>query len=57
MNCLIDNALKQYVSKGKKPDVIRRYIRLKYRITIDRAVMLERIKALKIPAGQHLELS
>lgn len=57
MNCLIDNALKQYVSKGRKPDVIRRYIRMKYSITIDRASMLERIKALNTPSGQHLELS
>ena len=52
MNCLIDNALMTNLKKGKKLDVIRRYIRMKYRISIDHAAMLKRIKYLNAQSRQ-----
>ena len=48
MNCLIDNVLSRYLKKGKRIDVIRRYMRLKYHISIDVASLKKRIQSNKI---------
>ena len=48
MNCLIDNVLKRYLKKGKKIEVIRRYMRLKYHISIDLASLKNRIRSNKM---------
>lgn len=46
MNCVINNSIVDNLKKGKKPEVIRRYIKMKYRISIDLQSMKERIKML-----------
>lgn len=48
MNCLIDNVLSRYLKKGKKIDVIRRYMRLKYHINIDIESLKNRIQSNKM---------
>ncbi len=48
MNCVINNVIDTYLSKGRRIEVIRRYIRLKYRISIDLASIKERIKMLNL---------
>lgn len=48
MNCVINNVIDTYLRKGKKIEVIRRYIRMKYRIYIDLTSIKERIKLLKM---------
>ncbi len=45
MNCLIDNVLKRYLNKGKRIDVIKRYIKLKYHINIDLESIQKRIQS------------
>lgn len=47
MNCIINSNIDKYVKKGKKLEVIRRYIMVKYRINIDLTSLKERIKLLK----------
>jgi len=48
MNCLINEAIDKYLRRGKRIDVIRRYIKMKYRINIDTMSIKQRIKALKV---------
>ena len=47
MNCLIDHTVNYYLEKGKKLDVIKRYIRMKYRIHIDRNALRSRLENLR----------
>ena len=47
MNCLIDNTIKTYYARGKKAEVIKRYIRMKYRISIDMEVLTARLSQFK----------
>ncbi|MEM7107283.1 MAG: hypothetical protein AAF519_03585 [Bacteroidota bacterium] len=54
MNCLIDNSLIYSLQKGKRAEVIKRYIRMKYKIHIDLAAIKERIKTL---SASHVELA
>lgn len=54
MNCLIDKSLSYSLKKGKKAEVIRRYIRMKYRIHMDLKSLKERLKYL---ANNQLELT
>jgi len=44
MNDIINNAIDFYVRKGRKIEVIRRYIRLKYRVSIDQHAFRERVR-------------
>ncbi len=55
MNCLIDNSLIYSLRRGKRAEVIRRYIRMKYRINMDIHALKKRIKDLTT-SGQ-LELT
>jgi tRNA(Ser,Leu) C12 N-acetylase TAN1 len=48
MNCIINQTVKDALEKGKKFDVVSRYIRLKYRIKIDAASIKQRAKALRV---------
>ena len=48
MNCVINDVIDNFLRKGKKIAVIRRFIRLKYRIYIDSAALKERIKSLNL---------
>ncbi len=54
MNCLIDSSLTYSLRKGKRAEVIRRYIKMKYRINMDLATVKERIKIL---SSSNLELA
>ncbi len=44
MNCLIDKAIQKAARKRHKVEVIRRYIRMKYRIQLDTEVLESRLK-------------
>jgi hypothetical protein len=46
MNDLLDSTILYLIKKGQKPNVIRRYIRAKYKITIDS--LKQRIKRLSV---------
>jgi hypothetical protein len=48
MNCLIDSTILFLIRKGQKPNVIRRYIRARYKITIDLKALKQRIKRLGV---------
>ena len=48
MNCLINNAIDFNLRKGRKIEVIHRYLRLKYRVKIDNFSIAKRMKALNI---------
>lgn len=48
MNCVINNSIVDSIKKGRKLEVIRRYIQLKYRTSIDMRSLRERIKALNL---------
>ena len=48
MNCVINNSITDNLKKGKKLDVIRRYIQMKYGISIDALALQERIKSMKL---------
>ncbi|UII22426.1 hypothetical protein [Fulvivirga ligni] len=54
MNCVIDNSILYHLRQGRKMDVIRRYIKLKYRISMDMETLKERIKHINT---KHLELT
>ena len=44
MNCIINDTIQHYLNRGKKVDVIKRYIRMKYKISIDLTSLNERIR-------------
>lgn len=46
MNCLINETITLYLRKEKKIEVIRRYIRLKYKINMDTESILKRIHSI-----------
>lgn len=48
MNDIINNAIDFYVKQGRKIEVIRRFVRLKYRINIDKSAFQERVKSLRL---------
>ena len=48
MNCLIDDTIKRVVRKGKRLEVIRRYIRLKYKINMDIASIQKRVNQMTL---------
>ena len=48
MNDIINNAIDFYVRQGRKIEVIRRYIRLKYKVSIDQSAFNERVKSLRL---------
>ena len=48
MNCVINNSIVDNLKKGKKIEVIRRYIEMKYHTSIDLQALKERIKLLNV---------
>lgn len=48
MKCVINETVKSALKKGKRMDVIARYIKLKYRIQIDVASIRERANLVKM---------
>lgn len=47
MDCLIDSAIMLLAKQGQNPKAIRRYLRMKYHITIDLESLKSRLKRLK----------
>lgn len=47
MNCIINQTIDKYLKKGKKADVILRYIRIKHRVKLERAVLARRMSLLQ----------
>lgn len=56
MNCIIDNSISYHIKKGRKAEVVRRYIKMKYRINIELNALKERMKHLGIQPN-NLELT
>lgn len=48
MNCVINNSIVDNLRKGKKLEVIRRYIEMKYRVSIDAESLKERIRMMNL---------
>ncbi|MFA0961689.1 hypothetical protein AB9P05_07770 [Roseivirga sp. BDSF3-8] len=48
MNCLINKAIEKYSRQGRRADVIHRYIRMKYRISIDQESIKARLRGLSM---------
>jgi len=48
MNCLINETVDKYLQKGKRVDVIARYMRLKYRLKVENSVLRKRAAVLKL---------
>lgn len=48
MNCVINNSIVDNLKKGKKLEVIRRYIEMKYHTNIDLSALKERVKAMNM---------
>ncbi len=48
MNCIVNNVIATYNKKGKKAEVIRRYIKMKYHIHMDMASIRERIRSINM---------
>ncbi|MDN5203312.1 hypothetical protein QQ008_18135 [Fulvivirgaceae bacterium BMA10] len=48
MNCLIDNILNRNLKKGRKLEVIKRYIKLRYHINIDARAIEKRVQGLNL---------
>ncbi len=53
MKCAINNTIDQSLKKGKRMDVVRRSIRMRYRVSIDATAFKERIR----PIGVHYNLA
>ncbi len=48
MNDIINNAIDFYAHKGRKIEVIRRYVRLKYKVSIDKNAFHQRVKNMRL---------
>lgn len=48
MNCVINNSIVDNIKKGRKLEVIRRYIQMKYRTSMDMRALKERVKLLNL---------
>jgi|GEM_PF-4057973 len=42
MNCVIDSLINHQLKKGRKIDVLKRYLRMRYRIKIDELALTKR---------------
>ncbi len=42
MNCIINSTTKYYLGRGKSLDVIARYLKIKYKISVDLEVLRNR---------------
>lgn len=42
MNCVIDSLINHQLKKGRKIDVLKRYLRMRYRIKIDELALMKR---------------
>jgi predicted transcriptional regulator len=53
MNCTINQTIRKALEKGKKLEVIKRYLQLKHRINMDVTSLKERVRSL----NNHYTLS
>ena len=53
MTCLINNVIDFSLQKGKRLEVIKRYIQIKYRVNIDNLSIKKRMTLLKPEIGTH----
>ena len=44
MNCVIDTLINHQLKKGRKIDVLKRYLRMRYRIKIDDLALRKRAR-------------
>ncbi|EMR01292.1 hypothetical protein [Cesiribacter andamanensis] len=47
MNCIIDNTLGKALQRGRKLEAVRRYIRMKYGISIEVDALKKRLQLMK----------
>lgn len=47
MDCLINQTIDQHAKRGRKLEVIGRYIRLKYHVHIENSALIKRLELLK----------
>ncbi len=47
MECIIDQTIRYYTKKGKRVEAIRRYLRMKYRITMDVESLKRRVESVE----------
>lgn len=55
--CIVDNVLASTLKKGKRLDIVRRYLRMKYHVHLDAAAIQSRLKSLKIDSDLRLSQS
>lgn len=48
MNCLINKTIYSHLRKGRKLEVIARYVKLKYRVNIDKLSIQKRLQQLDL---------
>lgn len=48
MNCLINETADRYLRKGKKVEVITRYMRMKYRVSIEASALTKRLQFMQL---------
>lgn len=48
MNCLINETVDRYLRKGRRIDVIARYMRMKYRVSIESSALTKRMQLMKL---------
>ncbi|MBO3698923.1 hypothetical protein [Roseivirga sp. E12] len=48
MNCLINETVDRYLRRGRKVDVIARYMRMRYRVSIEASALTKRMQLMNI---------
>jgi hypothetical protein len=48
MNCLINKTIYSHLREGRKPEVIARYVKMKYRVNIDKSSIQKRQQLLDL---------
>lgn len=51
MTCIINKTTKHYLAKGKKIEVIARYLKMKYKISVDLNVLRKRAAGDMMPVS------
>lgn len=44
MNCLINDTINRYLKRGRRADVIARYMRMRYRVSIETSALTKRMQ-------------
>ena len=51
MTCIINKTTRHYLAKGKKLEVIARYLRMRYKISVDLNVLRKRVASEMMPVS------